>query len=71
MDDKDRPKYNPVKEAVARAGEAAKPKPDPNDERVNSLLVAIEEYIEKQRGNRKGISTQKVAARKVMPTGDD
>ena len=53
MDDKDRPKYNPFQEAVDRAKEATKPKPTANDERVDSLLHAIDEYIEKQRGKRK------------------
>ena len=53
MDDKDKQKKETYTEGFFTVERVTKPKPDANDERVGSLLRAIDEYTEKQRGKRK------------------
>ena len=53
MSDKDKQEDGPFTEGFFTVERVTKPKPDANDERVGSLLRAIDEYTEKQRGKRK------------------
>lgn len=55
MDDKDKQEKSPFSEGFDKGHKApeGEPKPNANDARVGSLLLAIDDYIEKQRGKRK------------------